>query len=186
MKKEVALLASFFMCVSLISCSADNASSVVQQSVTSSSTAEQSSDPAETTAQTSTETAQQETTGGTQPEQTEASQPENTEDTSSGQSVSEAAAITKEQALDAVRNYCFIQDPGLKNMTGSDEYTIYWDVLSESADEIVVLYRSYTGAQMRYYISPVSGETYVTALVPGIIDEEKPTDESFNIKDYLT
>ncbi|MBR4362717.1 MAG: hypothetical protein IKP42_08305 [Ruminococcus sp.] len=178
MKKEVALLASFFMCVSLISCSADDASSVVQQSVTSSSAAEQSSDPAETTAQTSTETAQQETTGDTQPE--------NTQDTSSGQSGSEAAAITKEQALDAVRNYCFIQDPGLKNMTGSDEYTIYWDVISESADEIVVLYRSYTGAQMRYYISPVSGETYVTAQVPGIIDEEKPTDKSFNIKDYLT
>lgn len=178
MKKEVALLASFFMCVSMISCSADDASSVVQQSVTSSSAAEQSSDPAETTAQTSTETAQQETTGDTQPE--------NTQDTSSGQSGSEAAAITKEQALDAVRNYCFIKDPGLKNMTGSDEYTIYWDVISESADEIVVLYRSYTGAQMRYYISPVSGETYVTALVPGIIDEERPTDESFNIKDYLT
>ncbi len=178
MKKEVALLASFFMCVSLISCSADDESSVVQQSVTSSSAAEQSSDPAETTAQTSTETTQQETTGDTQLE--------NTEDTSSGQSVSEAAAITKEQALDAVRNYCFIQDPGLKNMTGSDEYTIYWDVISESADEIVVLYRSYTGAQMRYYISPVSGETYVTEQVPGIIDEERPTDESINIKDYLT
>ena len=178
MRKKVALLASFFMCVSMISCSADDASSVVQQSVTSSSAAEQSSDPAETTAQTSTETAQQETTGDTQPE--------NTQDTSYGQSGSEAAAITKEQALDAVRNYCFIQDPGLKNMTGSDEYTIYWDVLSESADEIVVLYRSYTGAQMRYYISPVSGETYVTAQVPGIIDEERPTDESFNIKDYLT
>ena len=178
MRKKVALLASFFMCVSLISCSADDASSVVQQSVTSSSAAEQSSDPAETTAQTSTETAQQETTGDTQPE--------NTQDTSSGQSGSEAAAITKEQALDAVRNYCFIQDPGLKNMTGSDEYTIYWDVISESADEIVVLYRSYTGAQMRYYISPVSGGTYVTELVPGIIDEERPTDESFNIKDYLT
>ena len=51
--------------------------------------------------------------------------------------------------------------------------------------EIVVLYRSYTGAQTRYYIDQNTGETYVTELVPGIIDEEQRMDESFNIKEYL-
>ena len=30
----------------------------------------------------------------------------------------------------------------------------------------------------------ISGETYVTELVPGIIDEEQRTEESFNIRDY--
>ncbi len=51
--------------------------------------------------------------------------------------------------------------------------------------EIVVLYRSYTGAEIRYYIDPGSGETYVTELVPGIIEEAQSTEESFNVKDYL-
>ena len=67
----------------------------------------------------------------------------------------------------------------------SGEYSIYWDVTTNDTDEIVVLYRSYTGAQSRYYIDPVSGDTYVTEMVPGIIDEERPTDESLNVRDYL-
>ena len=70
-------------------------------------------------------------------------------------------------------------------MADSDEYTVYWEVTTNDANEIVVLYRSYTGAQNRYYIEPVSGETYVTELVPGIIDEEQRTEESLNIRDYL-
>ena len=70
-------------------------------------------------------------------------------------------------------------------MVDSDEYTINWDVTTNEAGEIVVLYRSYTAAEIRYYINPASGETYVTERVPGIIDDEQRTDESFNVKDYL-
>jgi hypothetical protein len=70
-------------------------------------------------------------------------------------------------------------------MINSDDKTIYWDVSTSEAGEIVVLYRSYTGAQIRYYINPDSGETYATEQVPGIIDEEQRTDESFNIREYL-
>ena len=50
----------------------------------------------------------------------------------------------------------------------------------------LVLFRSYTGAQNRYYIDPVSGEATVTELVPGIMDEEQRTDESLNVWDYLS
>ena len=49
-----------------------------------------------------------------------------------------------------------------------------------------MLYRSYTGAQIRYYVDPASGETYVTELVPGMIDEEQENGEKFNARDYLT
>ena len=93
-------------------------------------------------------------------------------------------ALTDEQALEAVKNYCFSKNPDLKNKVDSGEYNIYWDVTASNADKIVVLFRSYTSAQIRYYIDPISGETYVTELVPGIIDEEQRTEESFNIRDY--
>ena len=93
--------------------------------------------------------------------------------------------ITEEQALLAIKKYCRANNPDLEGMEDSEEYTLYWDVSTGDTGEIVVLYRSYTGAQIRYYINPDSGETYVTELVPGIIDEEQPTDESFNIKDYI-
>ena len=107
-------------------------------------------------------------------------------DTSDAQTSDKAEMITKEQALEAIKNYCYTNDPGLKDMEGSDEYTIFWDVSANDAGEIVVLYRSYTAAQIRYYIDPASGETYVTEQVPGIIDEEQRTEETLNIRDYLS
>ncbi len=121
-------------------------------------------------------------TTAVQPTQTEAPQQNKTE--AASVEGSESDALTDEQALEAVKNYCFSKNPDLKNKVDSGEYNIYWDVTASNADKIVVLFRSYTSAQIRYYIDPISGETYVTELVPGIIDEEQRTEESFNIRDY--
>ena len=93
--------------------------------------------------------------------------------------------ITKDQALEAIRQYCFDTNPGLKEMIASEDYTIYWDVTTDDSGEIVVLYRSYTGAEIRYYIDPESGDAHTTELVPGIIDEEQPSDETLNVRDYM-
>ena len=101
------------------------------------------------------------------------------------QAEASSGVLTQEQALEAIKNYCYANNPDLESMAESDNYTIYWDVTTGEADEIVVLYRSYTGAETRYYIDPASGETYVTELVPGIIDEEQRTEESFNVRDYV-
>ena len=117
--------------------------------------------------------------------QTEAPQQDKTETASTEQIDSKSDALTEEQALEAIKNYCFTKNPDLKNMVDSGEYNIYWNATVNDANEIVVLFKSYTAAQIRYYINPVSGETYVTELVPGIIDEEQRTEESFNVKDYL-
>ena len=94
-------------------------------------------------------------------------------------------AVTQEQALAAIRNYCYTSDPGLEEMINSGDYGAYFDVSTSDSGEIVVLYRSYTAAQIRYYVDPSSGDVYVTELVPGIIDDEKRTDEKFNINDYM-
>lgn len=178
MKKKMTLFALCFMCVGLMACGTQTTNTSVKQTETSTTTAaEQTSKP--------TEAAQQETTEAATQEQTEAVQTEMPEETSAEQSESVSEAISEDQALDAIKNYCFTKNPELKNMASSDEYTIYWNVTSNTANEIVVLYRSYTGAETRYYIDPVSGETYSTELVPGIIDEEQRTEESFNVKDYM-
>ncbi len=96
-----------------------------------------------------------------------------------------AEAITQDQALAAIKKYCFANNPELEEKADSDEYTVYFDVSTNENGEIVVLCRSYTGALTRYYIDPSSGEVYVTEQVPGIIDDEQRTDESFNIKTYI-
>ena len=124
---------------------------------------------------------QTESIPGTEAEQTI----EATADLLVEQSEDKTDALTQEQALEAIKNYCFINNPDLEGKADSDEYTVYWEVATNEAGEIVVLYRSYTGSETRYYIDPISGETYVTELVPGIIDDEQRTDESFNVRDYL-
>ena len=104
---------------------------------------------------------------------------------SNSQSDALEQALTEEQALASIQNYCYEQNPELEKETDSDDTTVYWDVSTNDAGEIVVLFRSYTGSETRFYIDPVSGDTYSTELVPGIIDEEQRTDESFNTRDYL-
>ncbi|MCR4749681.1 MAG: hypothetical protein K5877_07835 [Lachnospiraceae bacterium] len=93
--------------------------------------------------------------------------------------------LTDDQILSAVKNYCHISNPDLKDIEEKGEYPVYWEVASSDENETVILFRSYTGALVRYYVDPVTGETYVTEFVEGITSEEERTDESFNIKDYL-
>ncbi len=93
--------------------------------------------------------------------------------------------ISDEEALAAIRNYCYKKEPGLKEDEESGMYTIYWEIASSDENEVVVLYRSYTAAQVRYYIDRSSGDTYVTEFVEGITEQEERTDESFNIREYM-
>ena len=93
--------------------------------------------------------------------------------------------MSDEQALAAIRQYCFVSNPDLESIVNAGEQQVYWDIQSSADTEIVVLFRSYTGALIRYYIDPVSGETYVTEFVPGITTEEQRTEESFNARNFL-
>ena len=93
--------------------------------------------------------------------------------------------ITAEQALSAVQKYCCSVNPDLEAIADSGEYPVYWEISSAEKDEIVVVFRSYTGALTRYYIDPKSGDAYVTEFMPGISADEERTGESLNIRDYL-
>ena len=92
--------------------------------------------------------------------------------------------LSAEQALSAVRNYCLIGNPELAAAAEAGEYPAYWEIASSDEKEIVILYRSYTGALVRYHIDPVTGEASVTEQVPGIMDEEQRTDERLNVWAY--
>ena len=93
--------------------------------------------------------------------------------------------ITDEEALSSIKNYCYENFPNLKSMETSNEYTIYWQIASSDEKEVVILFRSYTGAIVRYYINKISGETYTTEFMPSISEHEERTDEVFNINDYM-
>ncbi len=93
--------------------------------------------------------------------------------------------ITDEQAVPAVKNYCYISNPDLKGVADAGEYPVYWYVESGDEDKVVVLYRSYTGALVRYYIDRSSGDTYATEFVPGVTPEEERVEGSFDLRQYL-
>lgn len=95
------------------------------------------------------------------------------------------AALSEDQAYQAVINYCKKTVPDFEAEMNTEGFTEYWDVSTNENGEIVVLYRSYTAAQTRYYVNPTSGEAYVTEFVPGITDEEQQTGDTFNARDYL-
>ena len=93
--------------------------------------------------------------------------------------------VTDEQALDAVKNFISSSQPEAVIDLSEGEYTEYFTVESSTPEEIVVLYRSYTASQTRFYVERATGDTRVTELVPGIIDEETETGETFNIKYFM-
>ena len=93
--------------------------------------------------------------------------------------------LSNEEALSAVRAYCLDADPELESIVEAEEYPVYWMVETSSEQQVVVLYRSYTGAEIRYYVDRATGETTVTDFVPGIMNAEQPSEERLNVRDYL-
>jgi len=94
-------------------------------------------------------------------------------------------ALSDEEALSAVRAYCLDSNPDLEGIVNAGEYPVYWMVESSSEQQIVVLFRSYTGSETRYYIDRATGDARVTEFVPGITPEEMPSEESLNVWDYF-
>ena len=94
-------------------------------------------------------------------------------------------AMSDEQACAAIERYCCLSNPDLKGIVESGEYPVSWKITEYSEEQIVILFHSYTGADVRYYIDPVSGETYVTEFVSGVTAEEQRTDETLNVWDYM-
>lgn len=95
------------------------------------------------------------------------------------------ATLSDEVALSAVRQHCLDANPDLESIVNAGEYPVTWEIAASDEKEIVVLFRSYTGAELRYHVDRISGETYVTEFVPGITSAEQPTEESMNAWDYL-
>ncbi|MBQ2185040.1 MAG: hypothetical protein II399_10430 [Lachnospiraceae bacterium] len=111
----------------------------------------------------------------------------NTTNTTDANSTANSAVlpITDDEALSAIQNLCLEENSGIVDVLAKGETPLYWVVESSDDKQVVVLYRSYTGSETRFYIDRVSGETYETDLVPGIIDEETENGVTFNVRDYI-
>ena len=93
----------------------------------------------------------------------------------------EGEPVEDELALSIIRNYCLSENPDLQQIVDAGEYPVSGEIASSDEQQVVILFRSYTGALVRYYIDRATGDTYVTEFVPGITAEEQRTEESFNL-----
>ena len=96
-----------------------------------------------------------------------------------------AEPVTDEMALSGIVGYCTYNNPDLEAIVNAGEYPTYWEIVSSDEQQVVVLFRSYTGSQTRYYIDRATGDAYVTEFVPGITPEEMRSEETLNIWDYV-
>ncbi len=93
--------------------------------------------------------------------------------------------LSDDEVFYAIVDYCHDNYPDLDKIIEEGDYPTYWDIESTSDKGVVILFRSYTGAQVRYYVDPYSGDTYVTEYVPAITPNEEMTETRLNVRYYL-
>lgn len=93
--------------------------------------------------------------------------------------------LSDEEVLSAIKAYCHDNYPNLDAMIEAGEPPIFWEIESTTDKETVILFRSYTGAEVRHYVDPYSGDTYITEYVSGITPEEEKLETTLNVRYYL-
>ncbi len=91
------------------------------------------------------------------------------------------SGFTKETALEAVGNYCretYGWDP-----EESDPAVMYLEVSEETETELLLIFRSYTGAFVHFRVDKATGTAKMTEVVPALgIEDEAGT---LDLQDYL-
>ena len=91
------------------------------------------------------------------------------------------ASISKEMAFEGVNNYCHIEYDW--NIAKDNPEIMYVEMGEETETEYQVVFRSYTGSFVYFYVNKSNGTTRLVEYVP-ILNIEEETG-SINIYDYL-
>ncbi len=99
-----------------------------------------------------------------------------TDDTDAGQSGTE---ITKEMALEGTGNYCRLA----YGWTGGDGDGSYLSSGDETDSELIVVFRSYTGTVVTFFVEKADGSTRITEYVPILSTETEAG--TIDLFDYI-
>ena len=91
------------------------------------------------------------------------------------------ASISKEMAFEGVNNYCHIEYDW--NIAKDNPEIMYVEMGEETETEYQVVFRSYTGSFVYFYVNKSNGITRLVEYVPTLDIEEDAG--SINIYDYL-
>lgn len=91
------------------------------------------------------------------------------------------SSITKEMAYEGVSNYTHSNYDW--SIAKDDSSTMYLEIGEETDTEYKIIFRSYTGAFVYFYVNKETGNTRMVEYVPNLnIENEAGT---FNLNDYL-
>ena len=89
--------------------------------------------------------------------------------------------ITQAIAYEAIKNYC--DENYFSNATEDERSMMYVDIGDETEIEYKIIFRSYTGSFIYFYVNKLTGIARVVDFVPLLdIEEESGT---INIRDYI-
>lgn len=92
--------------------------------------------------------------------------------------------LTDEEALSGFENYLYFKIKNLQKILDEDKVPCTWGIASSNKKEIMIMFRSNTGALLRYHINRNTGKTYVTQYAIQSNSYYR-TRETLNIRDYL-
>ena len=93
----------------------------------------------------------------------------------------QASGVTAEMALEGVSKYC--HDEYDWNIAEENPEIMYVTMGDETETEYKVIFRSYTGSFVYFYVDKTSGQTRMVDFVPALNIEEE--NGSIDIHDYL-
>jgi len=92
--------------------------------------------------------------------------------------------LTDEEAMTGFTNYLYFKIKNLQKILDEDKVPCTWGIASSNKNEIMIMFKSNTGALLRYHINRNSGKAYVTQYSV-ISNSFYRTKETVNIRSYI-
>ena len=92
--------------------------------------------------------------------------------------------LTDEEAMTGFTNYLYFKIKNLQKILDEDKVPCTWGIASSSKNEIMIMFKSNTGALLRYHINRNSGKAYVTQYSV-ISNSFFRTKETVNVRSYI-
>ena len=92
--------------------------------------------------------------------------------------------LTDEEAMTGFTNYLYFKIKNLQKILDEDKVPCTWGIASSNKNEIMIMFKSNTGALLRYHINRNTGKAYVTQYSV-ISNSFYRTKETVNIRSYI-
>ena len=92
--------------------------------------------------------------------------------------------LTEEEAMTGFTNYLYFKIKNLQKILDEDKIPCTWGVASSDKNEIMIMFKSNTGALLRYHINRKTGKTYVTQYAVETNSYFR-TRETLNVREYI-